>query len=97
MRKTYSQNPENIAEGRRLKKRNGSQSDPPVAGDENVLSEENLRRIEAQPGFKEMMDAAVADERAGRVYTFAEVEEAWRKGTLKALMRKRRREWRQRG
>jgi len=44
-----------------------------------------------------MMDAAVADERAGRVYTFAEVEEAWRKGTLKALMRKRRREWRQRG
>jgi len=52
MRKTYYQNPENIAEGRRLKKRNGSQSDPPVAGDENVLSEENLRRIEAQPGFK---------------------------------------------
>jgi predicted transcriptional regulator len=80
-----------------MKKRDGSQPTPPVLSEEEILSDENLRRIEAEPGFLERMEASIADERAGRVYTHEEVQEALRKGNLKALMEKRQREWRERG
>jgi hypothetical protein len=64
--------------------------------EEEILSEENLRRVEAEPGFRQMMEDSIEAEREGRVYAYREVKEALRSGDLKGLMQKRRREWRQR-
>ena len=80
-----------------MRKRDGNRPNPPVLNKEEILNEENLRLIEAEPGFQEMMEASIADERAGRIYTLEEVAQALRKGNLRALMQKRRREWRQLG
>jgi hypothetical protein len=64
---------------------------------EELLGDENLRRIEAEPGFRQMMEDSIRAEREGHVYTYQEVKAALRKGSLNELMEKRRREWRQRG
>jgi hypothetical protein len=62
-----------------------------------VLSEEDLAFIEANPELQQMARDADRDFREERFYTEAEVNDAFVKGTLNDLIKKREREWRERG
>jgi hypothetical protein len=70
----------------------------PVANEQvNVLNEEQLARIEADPDLQQMAKDAERDFREGRFYTESEVREALRQGSLDDLIEKRERAWRERG
>jgi hypothetical protein len=48
---------------------------PPAVREEEVLSEEELARLEAKPGLQQMVKDAIQAEHEGRVFTHEQVKE----------------------
>ncbi|HTV57161.1 MAG TPA: hypothetical protein VMI06_19875 [Terriglobia bacterium] len=58
-----------------MSKRRSNAKNPPVVSPDEILSEEELDEIEADPELHRMMRESEEDIRAGRVYTREEVDE----------------------
>jgi hypothetical protein len=60
------------------RKRNGSQPRPPALTEKDILSEEDLARIEAEPGLQQMARDSARAVREGRVFRHEDVMAALR-------------------